>query len=82
MAPGHDPQDRRGVPGKLADREDIRTIAIAAHLGVADGLTLIQSEDSDLVLAAQALTRAALKFKAEQDDQLALLIRNRIVELF
>jgi len=49
---------------------------------VADGLTLIQSEDSDLVLAAQALTRAALKFKAEQDDQLALLIRNRIVELF
>lgn len=82
MAEGHDEASERGPPGKLRRREEIKAIAQAAVLGVSDGLTLLQSEDSELLLAAQAVNAEALILREQLDDNLATQIIIKLGEAF
>jgi len=86
VAPGHDQASRHGHPGKLESREDeklaaqIEAVAQAAVLGLGDGLTLAAVQDSDILLAAQAIAAEALKFRIQLDELLAQKIVGLIGE--
>jgi hypothetical protein len=77
VASGHHQEGEPGLPGKLEDREDIQAIAQSVVLGVSDGLTLLESTDSMMVLAVGAVTAAAEKYRKYLDEELA----RRIVEV-
>lgn len=74
MAARHDSEGGRGVRGGIVGREEIRFVAEAVELGVGDGLTLLQTQDPELLLAAQAVTQIAAQVRAEQHDDLAARI--------
>ena len=47
---------------------------------MSDGLTLLECEDSDTLLAVAAVTRATLDYRQKLDEQLATLIISKLGE--
>lgn len=71
MAEGHHTEGGRSLRGGIKSRDDIRFVAECVERGVSDALTLLQSDDPELLLAAQAVNEAAAQVRTEQNRELA-----------